>query len=557
MHAPSQPLRGGIRASHGNGLGFLNPKPTCHRYPVELFMPISSLRRHVFRHRRGWIATAGLLALACVSLLWFSPGTRRRILSHARRPSMEDLLDSSVQSKIASPLNSAIAAELVTVASFEGELQPSTAEPNTGSPTTAAASNTKADPLAWNRFRGPNGTGLCNDTNIPLVWSDTENIAWKTPLPGAGSSSPILTDRLVLVTSYSGYGGEERRGSMEGLQRHLTCIDRQTGAILWTRTKPAVLPDDPYQGMGVPEHGYATNTPVTDGERVVAFFGKSGVVAYDLQGNELWQTSVGTESGNRGWGTAASLVLYEDLVIVNAAEESQSMRALKLSTGELVWTAAASSLELAYGTPVIAEVDAQRDDLILAVPGEVWGMNPRTGKLAWYAQTSLTGNLSPSVILHKDVVYVFGGYRSSGSTAIRIGGTGDVTKTHVLWTSRNSSYVSTPVLCNGALYWIDDRGTFYATSAETGELLHRERVSGIESRDRPVYASPIAIGDKLYFQTRHDGVFVAAADPDWKPLHNNRLTADPSMFNATPAVGDGQLFLRSDTQLICIGPGSR
>jgi hypothetical protein len=470
---------------------------------------------------------------------------------------MEIVLQTSAPSKIASPLNSAIAAELVTIASLEGETDPSTAEPNAESPTTAAAPKAKANPLAWSRFRGPNGTGVSDQTNIPLAWNDAENIAWKTPLPGAGSSSPILTDRLVLVTSYSGYGGEERRGSMDGLQRHLTCIDRQTGATLWTRTKPAVLPDDPYQGMGVPEHGYATNTPVTDGERVFAFFGKSGVVAFDIEGNELWQTSVGTESGNRGWGTAASLILYEDLVIVNAAEESQSIRALNQRTGELVWTASASSLELAYGTPVIAKVDAQRDDLVIAVPGEVWGMNPRTGKLVWYAQTSLTGNLSPSVILHKDVVYVFGGYRSSGSTAIRIGGTGDVGKTHVVWTSRNSSYVSTPVLCNGALYWIDDRGTFYATSAETGELLHRERVSGIESRDRPVYASPIAIGDKLFFQTRHDGVFVAAADPNWKPLHNNRLTSDPSMFNATPAVGDGQLFLRSDTHLICIGAASR
>lgn len=526
-------------------------------FPIDSFMSISSLHRHVFRHRRGWIAAAGLLSIASISILWFSAGTRRRFLSHARRPTLETSLETSSLSRIASPLNTAIAAELVTVADFESGNEPTSPGLNAAGSTPAAAATTKANPLAWSRFRGPNGTGLCNESDIPLAWSDTENIAWKTPLPGAGSSSPILTDRWVLVTSYSGYGGEERRGSMDGLQRHLTCIDRRTGAILWTRTKPAFLPDDPYQGMGVPEHGYATNTPVTDGQRVFAFFGKSGVVAFDIEGNELWQTSVGTESGNRGWGTAASLVLYEDLVIVNASEESQSIRALNQRTGELVWTAAASSLELAYGTPVIAKVDAQRDDLVIAVPGEVWGMNPRTGKLAWYAQTSLTGNLSPSVILHENVVYVFGGYRSSGSTAIRIGGTGDVSKTHVVWTSRNSSYVSTPVLLNGRLYWIDDRGTFYTTSAETGELLHRERVSGIESRDRPVYASPIAVGDKLVFQTRHDGVFVAAADSTWKPLHHNRLTSDPSMFNATPAAGDGQLFLRSDTHLICIGATSR
>ncbi|MFN9985587.1 MAG: PQQ-binding-like beta-propeller repeat protein [Pirellula sp.] len=413
----------------------------------------------------------------------------------------------------------------------------------------------KAVPLgseAWTRFRGPNGTGVSSDSGVATEWSDSKNVKWKTTIPGAGSSSPIVTDRYIFISSYSGYGAGASQGSIETLKRNLSCIDRSNGKILWTKSVDAVQPEDAYRGMGVPEHGYATNTPVTDGTSVFAFFGKSGVVAYDMEGKELWKTSVGTESGNRGWGTAASLILYKNLVIVNAAEESQSIRALDKSTGNEVWKATASALELAYGTPVIARVDDQRDDLVIAVPGEVWGLNPDTGKLAWYAETTLTGNLSPSVILDGDVVYVFGGYRSSGSMAVRIGGKGDVSKTHVVWTSRNSSYVSTPVLNQGNLYWIDDRGTYYCASAKTGELLHRSRVTGIQSRDRPVYASPIAINGTLYFQTRHDGVFVTSSKPELDVLHQNRFESDSSMFNSTPAVYEGELFLRSDTALYCI-----
>ncbi len=528
------------------------------------WLSVPSFFRRIPRRWLWGIASVGLVASTGLIALGMLRGPQRRASSHARRPAFQDSVMETTRTGPGSPIPHVEAAEVrsselqttdsndasrsdhesVDLVSFHSE-SVDASRPNAHEPQTAS----------WSRFRGPNGTGVSSEDSVATEWSDQKNIVWKTKLPGAGSSSPILTDRFLFVTSYTGYGSE-RGGSMDGLQRQLSCIERSNGKILWTKTKKAVLPDDPYQGMGVPEHGYATNTPVTDGEHVFVFFGKSGVIAYDLDGNEQWQTGVGTESGNRGWGTAASLILYKDLVIVNASEESQSIRALRKDTGELVWTAAASTLELAYGTPVIAKVNDDRDDLILAVPGEVWGLNPDTGKLVWYAETSLTGNLSPSVVLDGDIVYVFGGYRSSGSTAIRIGGKGDVTKSHVVWTSRNSSYVSTPVLCDGALYWIDDRGTFYSSSSKTGELLHRARVPGIESRDRPVYASPIAINNKLYFQTRHDGLIVAAANPNLEVLHQNRFDSDTSMCNATPAVGNGQLFLRSDTHLYCIAPSS-
>jgi hypothetical protein len=413
------------------------------------------------------------------------------------------------------------------------------------------STSTKDSATDWSRFRGANGLGVSSESGIPTEWSESKNLKWSTPLPGPGSSSPILTDKHVFLTCYTGINNEGGRGTGQ-LKRHLLCISREDGKILWTHDEPAVQPEDLYQGMGVPEHGYATNTPVTDGNRVFAFLGKSGVLAFDMQGNKLWQTSVGTESGNRGWGTASSLILYEDLVIVNASEESQSIRALNAATGEEVWKAVGSALELAYGTPVLARVDDQRTDLVIAVPGEIWGLNPRSGKLVWYAETSLTGNVSPSLILDGDTVIAFGGYRSSGSLAVRVGGTGDVTKTHVVWTSRNSSYVSTPVLLEGKLYWIDDRGTYYVSSAKDGELVTRSRVSNITSRDRPVYASAVAIGKRLYFQTRFDGLLVTEPGGELKVIAQNRFANDNSMCNATPAVDRGELYLRSDSHLYCV-----
>lgn len=408
------------------------------------------------------------------------------------------------------------------------------------------------DPLPWSRFRGPNGSGISSDESIPTQWGESQNIKWSTPLPGPGSSSPILTDDLVFVTCYQGINTESRQSDTKELSRSLVCLSRQNGNILWQHKEPAVQPEDRYQGMGVPEHGYATNTPVTDGKRVFAFLGKSGVLAFDIDGKKLWQTSVGTESGNRGWGTASSLILFQDLVIVNASEESQTIRALNASDGQEVWKASGSALEQAYGTPILAKVDDQRTDLVIAVPGEIWGLNPRSGKLLWYAETSLTGNLSPSLILDGDKVIAFGGYRSSGSVAVRIGGTGDVTKTHTAWTSRNSSYVTTPVLVENNIYWIDDKGTYYAISAKTGELLQRSRVSNITSRDRPVYASAVAIGKNLFFQTRFDGLIVASQTPELNVVNQNRFENDKSMFNATPAVDNGELYLRSDNRLYCI-----
>ncbi len=396
----------------------------------------------------------------------------------------------------------------------------------------------------WNRFRGPGGSGVSADETAPATWSDSQNLRWKTPLPGAGSSSPIVSGDRIFVTCFSGEG--------ESLRRHLVCIDRTGGGIVWSKALAADQPEDGYQGY-LTEHGYASNTPVADGSNVYVFFGKTGVLAFDFDGDKKWQVHVGKESSNRRWGSAASLVLHEDKLIVNASEESRSILALDKSTGEEIWSAAAESLELAYGTPTPVGLEDGRSELVIGVPSEVWGLNPDTGKLNWLARTNLTGNVCPSIVAGDGAVYVFGGYRSSGSHAIRPGGRRDVTDSHTLWSSRNSSYVATPLLFEGHLYWVDDRGQAFCVEAESGDLVYRERLRGVSSGGRPFYASPILVGDKLYVVSRYDGTFVFAAKPEFEQLAQNQFESDDSDFSGTPAVSDGKLFIRSGKFLYCVG----
>jgi len=425
--------------------------------------------------------------------------------------------------------------------------------------TVAAEKDMRPGPDQWPGFRGPLGTGVAATAQFPEKWSSSSNLAWKTDLPGPGSSSPIVWGDSVFVTCYSGYG-EGSSGRLDDLVRHLVRADKSTGKIVWTKTVPSAAPEDAYRGY-LTEHGYASQTPVTDGQTVFAFFGKSGVVAFDFAGNQLWQTSVGTSSSNRRWGSAASLVLYKGLVIVNASEESRSLKALDKKTGSIVWEAKGASLELCYGTPVLMEPVAATSDaattkteLVLALPGEVWGINPDTGKLLWFAHSPLTGNISPSVAVANDTVIAFGGYPNTGSFALKAGGRGDVTQTHALWKGSKSSYVPSPVIKDKHLYWLNDRGQACCAEIETGNLVYQQRlpIGGGDGASRPVYASVILAGDNIVGVTRQSGTVIFKASPQFSLVGINKIDLDDSDFNSSPAISGDRLFLRSNRALYCI-----
>ncbi len=401
----------------------------------------------------------------------------------------------------------------------------------------------------WPQFRGPGGAGVSSDAGVPLEWSDTRNLRWKVDLPGAGSSSPIVWGDRVFVTCYSGYGVPGGGDNPADLKRHLVCVNRTSGDVAWTATVDALQPEDPYRGF-ITEHGYASSTPVTDGRRVFVFFGKTGVLAFDMDGNKLWETNVGKESSGRRWGSAASPLLYKDLVIVNAAEESQSVRALKQDTGEEVWKSEAALLELSYATPGLVSLADGASEIVVPVQEEVWGLHADTGKLKWFCESGINGNVCPSALVSGDVAYVYGGLGGRTGVAVRAGGTKDVTASHVLWHGSSGSYVGTPVLHEGHLYWITDGGVARCVNAADGKQVYEQRTP-VTGRSA-FYASPLVAGGRIYIVSRRGGTLVLAAKPAYEQLALNTFASDDSDFNGSPAVSDGQMFLRSNRRLYCV-----
>ena len=252
----------------------------------------------------------------------------------------------------------------------------------------------------------PTGRGVSSDEKAPPIkWSPTKNLKWKTPLPGAGVSSPIVVGDRVFVTCYSGYGVDRGNpGNLNDLKRHLICLDAAGGKIIWQKDVDAVQPEDPFEGRGVPTHGYASHTPVSDGKNIYVFFGKTGALAFDMDGNQLWQTSVGTESDPRRWGSSSSPILYKDRLIVTASAESEALVALEAQTGKEVWRAEAAGLSNTWSTPILVDVSDERTDLVLSVPNEVWSFNPENGKLRWYCEGAESDQANPSVIAHDGII---------------------------------------------------------------------------------------------------------------------------------------------------------
>jgi outer membrane protein assembly factor BamB len=430
----------------------------------------------------------------------------------------------------------------------------------------------------WPRFRGPNGSGVSADeASPPVEWSETKNLKWKVRLPGPGLSSPIVVGDRVFVTCWSGYAADpEHMGIQLDLKRHLVCLDRQTGQTIWDRTVEAVLPEEPYRGMFA-ENGYATHTPASDGENVYVFFGKTGVLAFDMQGNRLWQKSVGTDDDRRSWGTAASPILYKGLVIVPATIESHALVALDKKTGEVVWRKEADGFGATWGTPILAETSQGTSEIVYSVPGELWAFDPETGKLNWYCESTRSDGVRSSAVAGKGIVYVIEG-QGGGSVAVRTGGQKDVSRTHVAWSERTRGGVGTPVLVDGRLYSISG-GIVTCINAETGRQVYQARLSrsgsraGRDSDDEgrgrsfgggfgggpggQDYSSPVAAGGKLYYTTRAGETHVIRLGDKFEQLAVNRFADDSGDYSATPAITNGELFIRSRLHLYCVAAAQK
>ena len=398
-----------------------------------------------------------------------------------------------------------------------------------------SAQTTLAD--YWPQFRGPGGLGVSDTENLPITWSDTENLIWKTALSGSGSSSPIALEDKIYLTCYSGYGLDQDGGSLEGLTLHLVCVDGNTGSIIWDMKFESAQPES----SRVRDHGYAAPTPATDGEHIYVFFGRSGVFKFDLDGRKIWQTSVGVKT--HGWGCGTSPVLYKNLVIVNASVESGLLVGIDKETGIAQWQA--DGMKSSWNTPHLVITPSGEQELAVTVKDAVFGFDPATGEKLWWCD-AIPDYICPSIISHEGVVYALGGRRSM-AFAIKSGGRGDVTKTHKLWHADVGANVSSPVIHDGHLYWTSDRNkTSYCLSLEDGSIKYAQEV-----RDQP-YASTLLADGRLYVVTRYGGTMVLAAKPQFQQLAHNKLS-DKSVFNASPIVCDGNLILRSNKNLYCFG----
>ncbi|MCE9546460.1 MAG: PQQ-binding-like beta-propeller repeat protein, partial [Planctomycetia bacterium] len=291
--------------------------------------------------------------------------------------------------------------------------------------------------------------------------------------------------------------------------------------------------------------GYASSTPAADASGVYVYFGRTGAAAYSHQGKELWHKVLGDKT--HMFGTGSSPVLYKDLVIINAYVECGNVIALNKRTGEEVWRA--GGLDQPWNTPVLVDVDGHQE-LVLNSKQKLLAFDPQTGKQLWTCQ-GIDDYICPTVVAHDGIIYAVGA-RKGTCIAVRAGGQGDVTKTHLLWKIDRGSNVSSPVYYDGHLYWGNEKsGIVYCADTKTGKVVYEKR---LQPKPQFIYASPLVADGKLYYVSRQDGAYVLSAEPTFNLLSYNQLTPDDdSVFNGSPVPDGSRLLLRSDKFLYAIG----
>lgn len=393
----------------------------------------------------------------------------------------------------------------------------------------------------WNRFRGPHGSGVV-ESDLPTRWSESENLVWKTEIPGKGSSSPVTFGDRIYLTAFSGYAlSAESPGDRSNLRLHVLCYSLEKGELIWDASiDPA--PEEQEASKRVVDHGYASPTPCVDASGVYASFGPSGVVAFSLNGQQLWRRSVGTKTA--GFGAAASPILYDDLVIMNASIEDGAVYGLDKSTGEVRWRT--GEITRAWTTPTLVSLAGGKTELVLNQKDAILGLDPATGSRLWTCD-AIEDYVVPCVVTDGETLYCSGG-RSNKTFVVRAGGRGDVSESHLVWDVSRGANVTSPIKVGDYLYWSHDKSIALCLRASDGEEMFRERMP---TRSR-VYGSIVSDGKHLFLTTRDAGVLVLAAEPEYREIALNKLGDDEERFNATPAIVDNRLLLRSDRYLYCV-----
>ena len=382
----------------------------------------------------------------------------------------------------------------------------------------------------WSRWRGPSGQGVVEGTGYPDRWSATEHVLWRTAVPGLGNSSPIVWANQIFLTS-----------SQEGGRRlSVLSYRRSDGRLLWETQAPIGRPEHTHQ-----KNTQASATPTTDGERVYASFGSRGLLAVDLRGTVVWHRDIGPIENYHG--TAGSPLLYENLLITYQDQQRGSfVAAFDKRTGEPVWRTDRQA-SVGWGTPIAIRV-GDHDELIVSSQRRVSAYDPATGVELWHCDGNLF-EVIPTPVVGHGLVFCASG-RAGPTLAIKPGGRGNVTDTHVAWsTTRGSPFVPSPLVYGDYLYTVNDMASvvtcFRATS---GEVMWQQRL-GRASREG-FSASPIGVDGKIFFTNDQGQTFVLKAGPEFELLHSNEIG---SRTLASPALVDGRWYIRTQTELIAIG----
>ena len=382
----------------------------------------------------------------------------------------------------------------------------------------------------WPAWRGPRGDGQADEPNVPTKWSTSENVHWKVPIPGGGHSSPIVFgDRIFLTTA-----------TESDQKRSLLCLNRADGKTIWEREVLRAPLEHRHE-----RNSYASATPATDGKHVwVSFLGQPNIqlACYDMDGNEVWRKSPGTFSSVHGF--CSSPVLYKDLVILNGDQDAQAwIVAFDKLTGEARWRTDRPNRVRSYCTPLVIDVDG-KPQLTLSGSKSVASYNPDDGKQIWLIDGP-TDQFVASLAYADGILLATGGFPQLHIVAINPRGSGNVTGSNIVWrTHKGASYVPSPVAHGDYFFVVADNGIASCFEARTGELKWKERLGRRHS------ASLVTAGGNVYFLDDDGETFVVKAGPQFELVSQNSL--GESCF-ATPAVSHGQLFIRTASQLYCIG----
>ena len=420
------------------------------------------------------------------------------------------------------------------------------------------------DAQHWPHWRGPSASGVSLEAGLPVQWSDTQNVAWKATLGGLGVSSPVAWGDLVFVTSQRGSGvvrpgprlvqggnpleaGERPLGTGptsgdNNVTFLITAFDRSNGRRAW---EFALAAEGPFPAVHE-KHNLASPSPVTDGERLYAWFATGQLVALDLRGKLLWKKHLGAEYGpfEINWGHGSSPVVHKDqLILLCYHDRASYLLALDSRTGAVRWKVNAPTGETSYSTPLVVDVGGKTEIVVNSSAG-VSGHDFATGARLWHIDETNRFPV-PTPLAHDGMIYTSRGYRSSPFMAIRPGGKGDVAKSHVPWkVTSGGPYISSLVYYDGLIYMMGDVGVLSVYDGKTGERLHQERVGGVYT------ASPVAGDGKVYFVSEDGETIVVAAGRTPRILARNRLNARQL---ASPAIAGGRVFIRSDDALYAIG----